>query len=245
MSRPPRLIAELLALTATWGWTAADLARELDLDPTTILHYRSGRRALTKRTLAKIAVRFGEHRMVHDLVWHHLVAESGEEDQDDAASQRATPKGVDVALEQALRAYAARFADESVHAGRGLFVVADVGAPLSAAALFAKALFTDAKIPVCTLRADKTPTASESRFALAAPLLIVERVDFASDAVKDLLRRRADLTRPTIVTSMQPPEATEDVYLRRVYLSTMRRIEARATPAAPARAEPSHVSHAP
>ncbi|MEA2162164.1 MAG: hypothetical protein QOK37_291 [Thermoanaerobaculia bacterium] len=243
MSRPPRLIAELIALTATWGWSVADLARELDLDPTTILHYRSGRRALTKRALAKIAVRFGEHRMVHDLVWHHLVAES-DEAEEAQLGKRAAPKGVDVAIEQALRAYAARFAEESVHAGRGLFVVADAGAPLSAAALFAKTLFTDAKIPVCALRGDKTPTASESRFALAAPLLIVERVDFASEAVKEVLRRRADLMRPTIATSMQPPDVTEDVYLRRVYLSTMRRIEARPTPAAPATTEPTHASDA-
>jgi hypothetical protein len=242
MSRPPRLIAELLALTATWGWTVADLAHELDLDPTTILHYRSGRRALTKRALAKIAVRFGEHRMVHDLVWHHLLAESGEAEEA-PLGRRAAPKGVDVAMEQALRAYVSRFAEESVHAGRGLFVVAESAGPLSAAALFIKALFADAKIPVCALRADKTPTAAESRFALAAPLLIVQGVDFASDAVKDLLCRRADLTRPAIATSMQPPDATDDLHLRRIYVSTMRRIEARPTPAAPA-TEPPHSSHA-
>jgi hypothetical protein len=243
MPRPPRLIVELLALTATWGWTVADLAHELDLDPTTILHYRSGRRALTKRALAKIAVRFGEHRMVHDLVWHHLVAES--EDAEEATiGKSAVPKGVDVAMEQVLRAYAARFADESVHAARGLFLVADSAAPLSAAALFAKALFADAKIPVCVLRADKTPTAAESRFALAAPLLIVERVDFASVAVTELLSRRADLTRPTIATSMRPPDTTDDLHLRRIYVSTMRRIDARPTPAAPATTEPSHTSHA-
>jgi hypothetical protein len=243
MSRPPRLITELLALTATWGWTIADLARELDVDPTSILHYRSGRRALTKRTLAKIATRFGEHRMVRDLVWHHLIAES-DDSTETCRTKRAAPAGIPIALEQALRAYAGRFAEESVHAGRGLFIVAETAAPLSAAAVFIRALFADAKIPVCALRADTPPTASEQRFALAAPLLIVERVDFASDAAKDLLRRRADLTRPTVVTSMEPPDATEDAYLRRVYVSTMRRVEALGIPASPATADSSPASHA-
>lgn len=176
--RSPRLITELLALTSTWGWNVADLAHEINVDPTTILHYRSGRRALTKATLSKIAIRFGEHRMVRDLIWHHLIAES--EEGNDAPDGAAAPKGIPVAVEQALRAYASRFAEESVHAGRGVFVFAETAAPLSAAAQFARALFTGAKIPVCALRADKTPTAAESRFALAAPLLIVERVDFAS-----------------------------------------------------------------
>jgi plasmid maintenance system antidote protein VapI len=238
--RPPRLITELLALTASWGWTVADLAREIHVDPTTILHYRSGRRALTTATLSKIAVRFGEHRMVRDLVWHHLTAESQENE--DAGDGASAPKGLPAAIEHALRAYASRFAEESVHAGRGLFIFAETAAPLSAATQFAKALFTAAKIPVCALRADKTPPAAESRFALAAPLLIVERVDFACPAIAELLRRRSDLTRPTVVSSMKAPDATDDAYLRRIYVATMRRIEAQ--PVIAPTSEPSHASHA-
>src|SRR3954468_8129825 len=64
--RPPRLITELLALTASWGWSVADVARELGVDESTILHYRAGRRGLTTRTLARIVVRFGEHRLTRD-----------------------------------------------------------------------------------------------------------------------------------------------------------------------------------
>jgi transcriptional regulator with XRE-family HTH domain len=242
--RKPRLITELLALANTWGWTVADLARELDLDATTILHYRSGRRDLTKRTLAKIAARFGEHRMVRDLIWHHLIEESGPA-AGSTRARRAVPHGLDPAIEQALRAYADRFAEESVHAGRGLFIVADAAATLTAAAQFTKGLFEAAKVPVCALRADKTPNAVESRFALAAPLLLLERVDFASPAVNDLLRRRADLVRPTVVTSMQPPDSVTDVYLRRVCTSAMRRVESQTiAPVSPARPPSSPRVHA-
>jgi hypothetical protein len=242
--RPPRLITELLALVNTWGWTVADLARELDIDATTILHYRSGRRDLTKRTLAKIAVRFGEHRMVRDLVWHHLVDES-QSAGEDAHTGRPVPQGIGIAMEQALRAYVERFADESIHAGRGIFILADAPAPLATAAQFTKALFGDAKVPVCALRGDKSPTATETRFALAAPVLIVERVDFASASIADLLRRRADLVRPTIVTSMQAPEATADPYLRRVFVSSMRRVESLNPASIPSvRTAPSRSTHA-
>jgi hypothetical protein len=227
-------------LTASWGWSVADVARELGVDESTILHYRAGRRGLTTRTLARIVVRFGEHRLTRDLVWHYLLSECGEPSKVEATG--AVPQGLLPAVEQVLRGYADRFAEESVHAGRGLYVVSDTAAPLSAALHFLHAVFGTKKIGVCAIRADRTPTAAESRLALAQPLLSVERMDFACDAVKDLVRRRADLARPVIVTSMQEPGETPDAYLRRVFLSTMRRIDARTSVLS---APPSSVSSRP
>jgi transcriptional regulator with XRE-family HTH domain len=231
----------LLALTASWGWTVADLARELGVDETTILHYRAGRRGLTTRTLARIAQRFGEHRMTRDLVWHYLMTECVEAE--DTESALAVPKGLLPAVEQALRAYAERFAEETVHAGRGLYVVSDTAAPLSATIHFLHALFAAKKIGVCAIRADRTPTATESRLALALPLLIVERMDFACDAVTDIVRRRADLARPIVCTSMQEPSVATDAYLRRVFASTMRRIDARASVLTSSSTVPSRPTH--
>jgi plasmid maintenance system antidote protein VapI len=239
--RPPRLITELLALTASWGWSVADLARELGVDESTILHYRAGRRGLTTRTLARIVGRFGEHRMTRDLVWHYLLSECAEAPE--AENLLAAPKGLLPAVEQALRAYAERFAEESVHAGRGLYVVSDTAAPLSAALHFLQAAFAGKKIRVCALRADRTPTAAESRLALALPLLIVERMDFACDAVMDLVRRRADFARPIVCTSMQEPDAAPDAFLRRVFVGTMRRIDAHTSPTTPSSTVPSRPTH--
>lgn len=236
LRRPPRLITELLALTGSWGWTIADLARELDVDETTILHYRAGRRGLTTRTLARIVVRFGEHRLTRDLVWHYLLTECGEATE--AEGVLAAP-GLPPMVEQALRAYTDRFAEESVHAGRGLYVVSDAAGVLSAALHFLRAVFGAKKIGVCALRADRTPTAAESRQALALPLLIVERMDFACDAVRDLVQKRADLTRPIVLTSMQEPDAATDAYLRRVFIMTMRRIDAHISPTTPSSTVPS------
>jgi transcriptional regulator with XRE-family HTH domain len=227
----------LLALTASWGWTVADLARELGVDESTVLHYRAGRRGLTTRTLARIVVRFGEHRLTRDLVWHYLLTECGEPTE--AEATLAAPKELPPAVEQALRAYADRFAEESIHAGRGLYVVSDTPGPLSAALHFLRAVFAAKKIGVCAIRADRTPTAAQSRMALALPLLIVERIDFACEAVKDLVRRRADLARPMVVTSMQEPNVTTDAYLRRVFVSTMRRIDAHTSSTTPSSTAPS------
>jgi len=233
----------LLALTASWGWTVADLARELGVDETTILHYRAGRRGLTTRTLARIVVRFGEHRLTRDLVWQYLMTECV--DSQDAEGAHEVPKGLLPALEQALRAYADRFAEESVHAGRGLYVVSDTAAPLSAAIQFLQIVFAAKKIRVCALRADRLPTAAESRLALALPLLILERMDFACDAVIDIVRRRADLARPIVCTSMQEPTVATDAYLRRVFVGTMRRIDAHTSIAtASSSTEPSRPTHA-
>jgi len=239
--RPPRLITELLALTASWGWTVADLARELGVDESCILHYRAGRRGLTTRTLSRIVVRFGEHRMTRDLVWHYLQTECGEVAEAEAIV--AAPKKLLPVVEQALRAYADRFAEESVHAGRGLYVVSDAAAPLSAALHFLRAVFEAKKIGICAIRADRTPTAAESRLALALPLFIVERMDFACDAVRDLVRKRADLARPMVLTSMQEPDAVTDAYLRRVFVSTMRRIDAHTSSATPVSTIPSRPTH--
>jgi hypothetical protein len=222
--RPPRLITELLALTASWGWTVADLARELGVDESTILHYRAGRRGLTTRTLARIVVRFGEHRLTRDLVWHYLMTECLEAEATETILT--APKGLPPAVEHVLRVYADRFAEESVRAGRGLYIVSDAATPLSAALHFLHAALGAKKIGVCAIRADRTPSATESRLALAMPLLTVERMDFACEAVIDIVRRRADLARLSVLTSMQEPDVTTDAYLRRIFVSSMRRIDA-------------------
>jgi hypothetical protein len=221
VSHSPQLITELLGLADAWGWSAEDLARELRVDRTTLLQYRSGRRALTVRALARIARRFGEQRMVRDLVWHHLAVECSP-DAPAGASPTSAPTALSPSVARDLRAYVDRFGKESLH-GRGLYLVATDAAVLSAVLLFLQALLEEAGIPACRLRADRTPSASETRAALAAPVFLLERFDFACDAVHDLVRQRGDLVRPTVLTSMRPPGDISDPHLRRV-LSGMTRL---------------------
>jgi hypothetical protein len=233
--RSPQLITELLSLADAWGWSAEDLARELCLDRTTLLQYRSGRRALTVRTIARIARRFGAQRVVRDLVWHHLTVECAPDGSEaDAASPLAPPESVPAFVARELRSYVERFGKESLH-GRGLYLIGTDAASLSAALAYVQRVLEHEGIPACRLRADRAPSASETRAALAAPILLVERFDFACAAVQDLARRRGDLVRPTVVTSMKPPREIADPFLHRVLTGMTRLVEihpAASTPSA-------------
>jgi AcrR family transcriptional regulator len=227
--RPPRLITELLALAQEWGWSVEDLARELGIHRTTLVHQRSGRHALKTAMLARIARRFKSDRAVRDLVWHYLTVEYEERGQ---AQLPALPR-VPNEVASTLRAYIARFSDESVHGGRGLYVTANDAAQLTATLRWLQDAFKQHRIESCTLRADRPVAASDARSALAAPILLVERVDFLRDAVADVLRRRADLVRPVVVTSMQSPSAITDPYVRRILTSMTRVVEVSPVPIPP------------
>jgi len=218
----PRLITELLSLADAWGLSVEDLARELRVDRTTLLQYRSGRRPLTVRALARIAHRFGSQRMVRDLVWHHLTVEFN--DEGEVATVLAEPASVPAPIARLLRAYVDRFGEESLH-GRGLYLTSVEAVALSGALQYLHRSLEEARIPVCRLRADRAPAASETRSALASPVLLVERFDFACDAVADLVRQRGDLVRPTILTSMRPLNGVPDPYLRRIFTSLTRVVE--------------------
>lgn len=222
MPRPPRLITELLALATEWGWSTEDLARELGVHRTTLVHQRAGRHALQTAMLARIARRFRNDRNVRDLVWHYLTVEYVE------GAQRnnlpALPR-LPEAVATALRAYLTRFGEESVHGGRGLYLVSGEAAVLTAALQWLRTAFTQQRIQPCVLRADRPVSVAEGRLALAAPILLLERIDFMRDAVADLVRRRADLVRPMVVTSMQMPDSIADPFLRRVLTSTTKLIE--------------------
>ena len=132
-----------------------------------------------------------------------------------------------------LRAYVARVPEEAVTTGRGLYLHSTDAPSLSRAVQFLVRAFERAHVPVCHLRADQPVTPADRRFALAAPILIVERIDFLHVSLADLLRDRASLARPLIVTSMQPASAVPDSHLRRVVLSRTRLVDLDLLPALP------------
>jgi plasmid maintenance system antidote protein VapI len=219
--RPPRLITELIALAKEWGWSVNDLARELHVHRTTLIHQRAGRHGINTAMLARIAQRFRSDRSVRDLVWNYLTVEYEEAGVRAKALPTASAR-IPREVATVLRSYLARFGEESVHGGRGLYLTSADASLLTAALQWLQTAFREQRIDPCVLRADRTPSASEARFALAAPVLMLERIDFLSEGCTDVVRRRADLVRPIVVTSMQPPDAISDVYLRRIFTSTMR-----------------------
>ncbi len=241
--RVSRLIPELIALADRMGWSLADLATELGVDTTTVMHYRSGRRRLTKAMLGRIARRFKEERRIRDLIWNHLITETLEEEGGAPDVVADLPSDVLAAL----TSYVDRFAQESIHAGRGLYLLSSDTSALAQAISALDRAFDRAEVKTCKLRGDQAPNAADRRFALAAPLLMVERVEFAKPEIVALLNERANLVRPMIVTSAVAPESTADAYLKRVFLSLTRRIEIPTaipehTPASPSPNDPIHAA---
>jgi len=219
--RTPQLITELIALTDANGGGLADLADGLGIDASTLLHYRSGRRQLSVRALATIVRRYGHYPHVRDLALHYLASEFRLARAEGAMD--APPSSLPTEVVRAITQYVEGFAEETLRGGRGLYLVGS-DATISAAVAFVRARFASVKVPCCTLRASEKPRASQVRDALAAPLLIVERIDFACPAVVDVARRRGEILRPMVVTSRALPETVADPYLRRMLLAGTRTI---------------------
>jgi len=221
VSRTPQLITELLALNDANGGGLSDLAEGLGIDPSTLLHYRSGRRQLSAKMLATIVRRYGHYPHVRDLALHYLASEfrlARAEGEADEAPSSLPPNAA-----RALTNYVERFAEETLHGGRGLYLLGS-DAALSVAVAFVRARFASTNVSCCTLRASEKPRASQLRSALAAPLLIIERIDFARSTVVEVARRRGEILRPLIVTSGAPADTVADPYLRRILLAGTRAV---------------------
>ena len=168
---------------------------------------------------AKIIEVYGSDQSICAAALHYVRAEyHPAKDGSLGAAADALPSSVVAQL----RTYVERLPEEAITTGRGLYLVSADARSLSLAAQFLVRSFEHRKIGVCHLRADRPVSAAERRTALAMPVLLVERIDFMRAPLPDLLRERANLVRPLIVTSMQAPDAATDAHLRRVFLSLTR-----------------------
>ena len=218
-----RLITELVAFTQARGGTMRDLAAELAIDETELIRFRSGERSPSKRVLAKIVARYGEMKFVRDLLLHHFAAEcqKGYVPSDNPFDGVDLPERVIAEL----RPYVSGFAALNARGGRGLYIVSADAARLSIALRALASAMEVEGVRILTIRADQRLDARALRAALAAPLVLIERADFSSESVVVVQRRRADLLRPCVVTSMEEPESIDDPYLRRIALSMMWRVD--------------------
>jgi len=230
--RPPRLIATLLSFAESHSLSLADVAERLGVDATTLMQYRSGRRRLSMPAFANLVRAFGAESSIAEAAWHYVRVEyhPPRPDSVDAAATMLPNPVVDI-----LQAYVERLPEEAVTTGHGLYLLSPETRALLSAAQFLLRSFEKGRVAVCHLRGDARPNAADRRFALAAAVLLVERVDVVTDGVATILRERADLVRPIIVTSVQPPDETRDAHLRRIFLSATRLVPIASTPPTHAR----------
>ena len=240
---PPLLIREIDRIARDANWTTTTLAERIGCHPTMLMHLRAGRTQFSAELLSRIWVAFPLPQ-IDAAINHYVKIElPAILDAKREPQARATVLStLDDRVQQALRAYVRFFARTSVESGHGLFLVGSDTKRLTLAAAFVAEAIAEQGISVMRMSANTKVTASEERNALGAALLIVERVDFISPTMRDLLLRRADVVKPIVVTSLADPGAATDAYLRRVFLSMTKTIRVSPSVAAAAPSAPIHAA---
>jgi hypothetical protein len=230
------LMRELDRLARDANWSNTDLAARLGVDPTMLMHLRAGRNLFSSQLLGRILNLF-PMPAVDDLVLHHLRVERRTRESAKLAvpSDDRLAGALDAAARKTLRTFVRDFARTSVETARGLYVVGDDARQLSLAAQFVAEGLGAQGIGVERLTANTKLTASTGRAALAAALLLVERAEFLSASVADLLLRRSDVVKPIVVTSTRPVTDVADTHLQRTFKAMLRLVLL----SAPVAAEPS------
>lgn len=224
-------------------WTTTTLAERIGCHPTMLMHLRAGRTQFSAELLSRIWIAFPLPQ-IDAAIEHYVKIElpailDAKREPNVASASIAT---LDDRVRQALRAYVRFFARTSVESGRGLFLMGSDTKQLALAAAFVAEAVAEQGIGVMRLAANTKVTASEGKNALGCALLVVERIDFVSPTMSDLLLRRADVVKPIVVTSATDPSAIADPYLRRTLVAMTKTIRVAPVAAAPP-STPAHAAH--
>lgn len=223
------LLRELLRLARERGWSRAELAARLDVHPTLLTHLQAGRRRMSATFLSRILRVFPDIQTVRDLALNYLVVEIPQLEALDeriAGGEGVASKGERLPddLRGIITTYVAAFL-RSYYEGRGMLLLGTDTALLRGAARLLAAECELRRIQVVQMDASAKISATLARAAVHANLLVVERIDFATPAVIEILLRRADLVKPSVATLAGTVDAIPDAHLKRVVLSMMRRID--------------------
>jgi transcriptional regulator with XRE-family HTH domain len=244
VTHAPLLIHELERIRRERGWSVAELARRIGVSAKLFYNMRLGHRPLSVGTLAEIVRAFGSDYRVREAVIHYLALEYqtfGREilrDREHGARTAELPRSISYHNRWRIVTWIGRLPfGEGVQ--RGLYLAAATPETLSTVSRF----ITDALgARALAISGNARPSASHAAAILAADVLLVERVDFASEEVAALLARRVDAHRPIVVTACIDRDVLADGPLPRTLRAATEvvRLDARAegqssTPA-PARA---------
>lgn len=217
MTQPPLLIREIERLAKERGWSTAQIAKHLDLSEKAFRNVCLGHRIVSLGLLSKITELFGKVRSVKELVVHYLVNEYPT-----YRPSRRHVQGVIAAIPESA-SYFPRWqiaewvvrlqAADGVR--RGLYLMSSDTSLLSGTVRALTQELFRADVRMLTLQAHARLSASERTLAIAADVLIVERLDHVSDAIARIIAERADTLRPVVVTSTCDREAIPDPILAR------------------------------
>lgn len=210
MFRTHPLLHELERRARALGFTWAALAAEVGIDRTTLAHIRSGRGRLSLGTLHRIAVWFPTDAAIQRSVWEYLLhdVETQKERAERAQLQSRSSATLLVALPPAtqdwLRAFVADFAGFVIH-GRSLLLTGTNTAPLASALSFLESELVARGIHPLRAQPHRARLGSQRAALLAAPLVLVERLEFASAEMKRVITDRCRFGKVTVASSTGAP----------------------------------------
>jgi len=213
----PLLVREVERIARERGWSRRRLAQHLGIDATTLSHVRSGRDPISQPLLVQIGMAFGGSPTVQSLILHYLLIEAPPRFvKRRTGATTAAFASVPYKVRWRIRRWLAQLNTDTPQ--RGLFLTGADASLLSAAARFAvHEMGRTGPTVVVTVRANERLSGTNLRAAIEAGMLVIERVEFASDSVTSLIHARSDALRPMIVTSGRDREGLADPHLVRVF----------------------------
>jgi transcriptional regulator with XRE-family HTH domain len=194
--RPVLVIREVEQLARRAKWRTCDLAEALGVSVAMLNRLRAGTHVPSREVLGAILRSFGTNAHVRDLVLHFLEhelaqARAGRLDAPKDTTKDDALEALDAKTRAVVRAFVRDFLRRSLTSGAGLRVIGEDAGVLRGVAAYVRAALDDQGVASVLIAGNATVAASLRESALAAPLLIVERVDFASESVRALIAARA------------------------------------------------------
>jgi hypothetical protein len=225
----PLLITELERLARDRQLTIAALSDRLGVSPKTFYALRAGDNSLSLDFLARVVREFESYQRIRDLALYFLAREYHEQGRTGCGRRmeghgpRALPNSIPYRDRWRISAWVAHAA-RSTSLRRGLYLSASTPALLSAATQFVRHALEHRKVTPVVLASNARLSASHADAALRTQVLVVERVEHASEDVARLLVQRADALQTTVVTSCVEREKITNAHLVRIFRASMQAI---------------------
>lgn len=200
------LMHELTRRARALGFSWPELAKEIGLDRTTLAHIRSGKSRISLGTLHRIALWFPNDEAIQRLVWDYLLldvetrGERTEKERTRSSGAGAHERTLTEPSVTLLRSFVAELPDHAVR-GTGLLLASTDTAALSAALGFLEGELRARRVHVLRHPASAKVAAAAIPALVAAPVLLVDRVEHASPSMASVLRGRAAYLKVTVATS--------------------------------------------
>ncbi len=216
----PSLIRWIERLARDRNWSDEQLAQELDLTPESWAHVRAGRDAVSLALLLRLGEVFGSTPATQRALAEYLLLDGRNQHPRSPRRRRGAARDRDTlpdAVRWRLRRWMARQTIETDTPQRGLYLESVDPPLLTAATRMLTAEAAAVHLDLAIVRPNERLTTSHAAALLARSVLIIERVDHASDTVKALLDQRSNALAPFIVTSAVPRSGYDDPHLVRLF----------------------------